>query len=972
MTTLKPVHLTVDAETVRRAAASRHGLTYKGFGVLSGNATSSLLLDYKAEHPSEYWRLVETLFGTDRPIMNLVKVEMGNDRNNSTGPNAATMREPDEYPAVTREPGFQLAADARRYQPDLHVSMLRWHAPTWVRSNDDVYRWYKNTILAVWREYGYMVDTVNPDVNERTADLAWVAEFKRRVATDETGFIGTGPDDPNSGFHSDEERELFHRIRVITSDEEVTGTFGPDLIADADLREAIDIAAYHYSVADDDDCSFTRLADDCDKEIWNSEAQATFSNSADRPNNTMDRLRPDGHRRPSDCQADGTGTGISGSGEVGTGIGGIGSPLEMANTLIKAFVRSRRTNAIYQPAIGAFYEGLEYSYKELISARDPWSGWIYYDAGLVALQHFCRFARLGYGPEAWRALPEASVSEVGGNNPVCGARSGEPSALTMVSPDGDDVSTVIVNDSGLPREYRLDVVGVPAAGRTMRLWRTRAAGVGQPYDAEYLRYIGDVEPQGSPADVDDSAGDSAGGPAVGSDADSARSAEYAVTVEPWSMVTLTSLDVDDIPRPGIPHTDERARTVLDVDPDGRTLYEDDFEYADEPPVTVWKHGRLVEEDYLDSRGGAAGAVPRYTTDTNGAFEVVPYDDTEWGVSPATGTAGSDGAAGEVRARGPHVLRQQVDWRHAGNAWIEGDPRTSIGDMRWMNYRAGVDVMFEPYEGRAPYVLLGVREMGGNKFSTDLAAYDFKLRADGVWLLRRYGDEVRRGHGVDLALAGTGFRSGAGVWNRVEIQAADGEITVFVNGMELTRWTDPHPQTAGRVQLGTSFDHVLFDRLRVERLDTERLDADGMGRGLPAYYRELIDDMHMVSWDDSCTQVLDYAGPWTHENGRGMFDYQRTTSTALRAGARLTIDTDADGIDLFARNAAELNPVGERETARFDVTVDGEPFRRAEPTVETASALRTALTLRGLPAGGHRVTFELVGGIPFALDAVGLC
>ncbi|MBT1166042.1 family 16 glycoside hydrolase [Bifidobacterium simiarum] len=956
---MQPVRLTLDAEAVRRAAASRHGLTYKGFGVLSGNATSSLLLDYKAEHPQAYWRLIETLFGTGRPVMNLVKVEMGNDRNNSTGPNTATMRDPDEYPVVTREPGFQLAADARRYQPGLHVSMLRWHAPTWVRDNDDVYHWYKNTILAVWREYGYMVDTVNPDVNERTADLAWVAEFKRRVASDEVGFIGAGPDDPNAGFQSDEERELFHQIRVITSDEEVTGTFGPDLLADDGLREAIDIAAYHYSVVDDDDHSFTRLADEFDKEIWNSEAQATFSNSADRPNNTMDRLRPDGHRRPSDCRADGAGTGISGSGEVGTGIGGIGSPLEMANTLIKAFVRSRRTNAIYQPAIGAFYEGLEYSYKELISARDPWSGWVYYDAGLAALQHFCRFARLGYGPDAWRAVPEASVSEVGGNNPVCGARLGEPSALTLVSPDGDGVSTVIVNDSGLPREYRVTVSGVPAAGRTMRLWRTRAAGAGQPYDAEYLRYVGDVEPVGNRTGSMDGAGaDGAGVNGTGADGAGISTAEYAVTVEPWSMVTLTSLAVDDIPQPGIPHTDEHARTVLDADPDGRTLYEDDFEYADERPVTVWKHGRLIEEDYLGSRGGAAGAVPRYTTDTNGAFEVVPYD------------GGFDGDVADGDGHGRHVLRQQIDWRHAGNAWIEGDPRTSIGDLRWMNYRAGVDVLFEPYEGRAPYVLLGVREMGGSKFSTDLAAYDFKLRADGVWLLRRYGDEVRRGHGVDLAKAGTGFRTGAGVWNRVEIQAADGEITVFVNGVEVTRWTDPHPQTAGRVQLGTSFDHVLFDRLRVERvIGSAPKRAE---RGLPTYYRELIDDMHMVSWEDSCTPVLDYAGPWTHENGKGMFDYQRTTSTALRAGASLTIDTDADGIDLFARNAAELNPVGERETARFDVTVDGEPFRQAMPTMETASALRTALSLRGLPVGRHQVTFELVGNIPFALDAIGLC
>ena len=67
------IHLTQEA--VLNAAKSVHGLTYKGFGVLSGNATSSLLMDYKADHPKVYWKLIETLFGGRHPMMNTVKVE---------------------------------------------------------------------------------------------------------------------------------------------------------------------------------------------------------------------------------------------------------------------------------------------------------------------------------------------------------------------------------------------------------------------------------------------------------------------------------------------------------------------------------------------------------------------------------------------------------------------------------------------------------------------------------------------------------------------------------------------------------------------------------------------------------------------------------------------------------------------------------------------------------------------------------
>ncbi len=68
----------------------------------------------------------------------------------------------------------------------------------------------------------------------------------------------------------------------------------------------------------------------------------------------------------------------------------------MGNTIIKGFVNSRRTHFIYQPAIGSFYEGGQYSFKELLSARDPWSGWIHYDAGLDVLRHFSWFAKTGW------------------------------------------------------------------------------------------------------------------------------------------------------------------------------------------------------------------------------------------------------------------------------------------------------------------------------------------------------------------------------------------------------------------------------------------------------------------------------------------------------------------------------------------------------------------------------------------------
>ncbi len=82
--------VTLDGNNV--SAANVNGLTFKGFGVLSANGTSAVLMDYKSQHPDAYATLLQILFGGTNPVMTQVKIEMGNDRNNSTGPDPATMR----------------------------------------------------------------------------------------------------------------------------------------------------------------------------------------------------------------------------------------------------------------------------------------------------------------------------------------------------------------------------------------------------------------------------------------------------------------------------------------------------------------------------------------------------------------------------------------------------------------------------------------------------------------------------------------------------------------------------------------------------------------------------------------------------------------------------------------------------------------------------------------------------------------
>ena len=114
-----------------------------------------------------------------------------------------------------------------------------------------------------------------------------------------------------------------------------------------------------------------------------------------------------------------------GPGGASTGIGGLQSALDLANRSVKGYYRSKRTHYIFQPAIGSFYEGAQYSHKELVSARDPWSGAIHYDAAIYVMGHFTRFAKTGWENDAntagiWRTVPEASYSGVSGTENIDG------------------------------------------------------------------------------------------------------------------------------------------------------------------------------------------------------------------------------------------------------------------------------------------------------------------------------------------------------------------------------------------------------------------------------------------------------------------------------------------------------------------------------------------------------------------------
>lgn len=871
--------ITVDGDFIR--TDNVNGLTFKGFGLLSGNSTSDLLMDYKSEHPEAYARLMQYLFGGEYPIMNHVKLEMGNDCNNSTGPESATKRSREETANVRRNPGWQLAADAKKIHPGVKISILRWNQPAWVKTDEDIYTWYKETILQAYETYGFMVDYINPNINERwrnKTDVSFTKKFAGWIAAENEQTI---PDDTA--------RELFRQIKLIVSDEAgtVSSSVAEHLKTDADFLDAVSVVGYHYSPEDDANGGMTWLAEEIDKEVWNSEAQATFSNSAFRPANNM--------KDPS---------------VAGTGIGGAGSCLEMGNTFIKGFVKSRRSHVIYQPAIGAFYEGGQYSFKELVSARDPWSGWMHYDAGLLVLAHLSKFAKTGWENEQntagiWRAVPEASHSEALGTNPVNGRNGGE-NYMTLASPAKDHFSTVIVNDSEYEMSYDISVknmnINEPAG---LHIWETSAAGRTGAFNENYMKYTG----------------------AVSADGDGL----YTVSVKPYSIVTVTTLDVSESEEHTAALPVEGTRSVLDTDSTGAVsdasdpvLYADDFNYTGKTVPVLDGKGSFTNqtEDYIASRGGDTGAIARYTHTINGAFEVYKTES------------------------GNYVLRQQLDQDEygVGGAWNAGDPVVVIGDFRWMNYTAAVDVCFENGT-KSPYAAVAIRQTGASHKIEESSGYTLKVSATGEWELYRKSEVVLSG----TAAGEEYFKTGADVWNRLALEGDNHIIRAYINDALIATYEDPNPITAGRIALGSAYTFTQFDNLTVTKLE-----------GRVPYYTELLDNLETYDLTPERNDKLIYNDWWSHKNGQGMYVYQRSLSTSTKPGATLSYTFSGTGLEILA---------GTKETATLLVTVDGAVVSE-DAVTQTADDMNMVYSLRGLDYGTHTVTLEVIDGT-LSVDLVGV-
>ena len=820
--------IVINGNDVLVAADNVNGLTYKGFGVLNANSTSNLLLDYKTQAPHKYNEILEVLFGGEHPLMNHIKMEMGNDGNNSTGADSCTMRYEDEEADASRSPGFVLAGDAKKINPDVKVSVLRWEMPKWVQNYWDsnrtgkgfeaVYKWYKETVLDAYEKYGYILDYINPDKNETwSPDTEFIKWFSNRLKND-TEF----PD-----YMTDEAIEKYNNMKIIASDENVSLNIVPNMRNDAALYDAVDAIGFHYSTGTTESTSdYVRMADVDDKEVWYSEGCGSFSWTEFHENSTV---------------AYGAGT-----------IGGYQTPIAMCDCMIKSAVYSRKSHYIFQPAIGSFYEGSQYDHKELLSAREPWSGNVHYDQAIYCLAHFFKFAKTGWENEdntagIWRIIPQASGNNSDGTEHLRN-ESGRPSYLTLASPDKKDFSTVVVNNSNKTLSYKITLEDMDVdTSRPLELWETTTDS--------YLQYVDDVAYDGG---------------------------EYYFEVAPFSVVTVTSLECAGKEEYEKRLPEDEMAMVLDTNEDGSAqdtesdiLYADDYSYSS------------YDEFYLYDRG----MEPRYTVDYSGAFFV------------------EDGR-----------LKQELTQSIA--QWNGHTPNAVVGDFRWMNYDAAVDVTI-PGGG---YAGLVIREQTG--MSYDGSGYSIQITKDGNWTFKKRSSNLSTGSVAadpdgtyTLSLTGNGKN-----------------ITASINGNVVAEYTDNDAEYFGRVRFFSGWNTAYFDNLLVKKID-----------GAIPYGCAIM---------DNASDRVSYTGTWDIQTTGSSNDWYRSTSKSGNSGATFAFEVDTDGFALIGENGGNAN---------IDISCDGE---NVYSNVRTYNSRQHGafFIAEGLGEGNHEIVVTLKSG-SLNLDAI---
>lgn len=221
----------------------------------------------------------------------------------------------------------------------------------------------------------------------------------------------------------------------------------------------------------------------------------------------------------------------------------------------------------------------------------------------------------------------------------------------------------------------------------------------------------------------------------------------------------------------------------------------------------------------------------------------------------------------------------------------------------------------------------------------------KVYATGQWSLYRKSEVVLSGTAADEDY----FQTGSGVWNRLALEGDEHIIRAYINDTLVGTYEDENPITAGRIALGSAYTFTQFGHLTVKKIE-----------GRIPYYTELIDNMETYDLSPERNDKLIYNNQWKHQNGQGMYVYQRSMSTSTGPGAALSYTFSGTGLEILA---------GTKKTATLLVSVDDTVISE-DALTQTADDMNMVYSLGGLDYGTHTVTLEVIDGV-LSVDMVGV-
>ena len=189
---------------------------------------------------------------------------------------------------------------------------------------------------------------------------------------------------------------------------------------------------------------------------------------------------------------------------------------------------------------------------------------------------------------------------------------------------------------------------------------------------------------------------------------------------------------------------------------------------------------------------AIGATPRYTQDTEGAFEV------------SSRYGGGGNALRQV------ITGSLLQWNSWGNT-THPSAFTELGSLQWQNYDFSSDILIENSGAAAIYGRVGTALSGGNV--NDYKGYRLSIYQTGAWYLS-YGNAWTYETSSDTALASgtvTGFT--ANTWHNLKLSLNGSTIKAYIDSNLVATVTNSI-RSAGMVGLGSGWNNTQFDNINV--------------------------------------------------------------------------------------------------------------------------------------------------------------